>query len=152
MSLAVLITAVLAGGSYLSFPETSYAAPKQSKSQGDRAVAVTTGTVESLKVAESLSLVGKLQAEHSVNIAADVAAKVKSIPIPSSGFVEKDQVVVQLNNDKAQAAYDEALAYRNNEQRKLDEFKRLVKRGAITQTEIDAQEEEVVAETEIDQF
>lgn len=46
---------------------------------------------------------------------------------------------MQLNDDKSRAAVNEANAYLRDEQRKLTEFERLVKRNAITQTEIDAQ-------------
>ncbi|EDP57259.1 efflux RND transporter periplasmic adaptor subunit, partial [Vibrio sp. AND4] len=55
------------------------------------------------------------------------------------------------NDEKAQAALVEAKAYLKDEQRKLKEFQRLVKRNAITQTEIDAQEASVeIAEARLD--
>ncbi|PSU20031.1 efflux transporter periplasmic adaptor subunit [Photobacterium phosphoreum] len=139
MVVAVLVAAVLSG-SYFYFQGTSHAA--QNKSQPERSqrvVAVTTGEVASVAVAQSLSLVGKLHAEQAVNVAAEVSAKIKMIAVPVNTTVTKGQLLIQLDDDKAVAAYDEALAYRNDEQRKLTEFQRLLVRGAITKTEIDAQ-------------
>ncbi|WP_297486309.1 efflux RND transporter periplasmic adaptor subunit [uncultured Photobacterium sp.] len=136
---AVLVTAVLTG-SYFYFQRTSHAAQdKLSPAQSSRVVSVTTGTVSSLAVAQSLSLVGKLKAEHAVNVAAEVSAKIKTIAVPVNSTVKKGQLLIQLDDDKAVAAYDEALAYRNDEKRKLTEFQRLLSRGAITKTEIYAQ-------------
>ncbi|KOO12292.1 hemolysin D, partial [Vibrio xuii] len=55
------------------------------------------------------------------------------------------------NDDKARAAVAEARAYLKDEQRKLKEFARLVKRNAITQTEIDAQKASVaIAQARLD--
>ncbi|MEC6882297.1 efflux RND transporter periplasmic adaptor subunit [Photobacterium piscicola] len=139
IAVAVLVTAALSG-SYFYFQGTSHAAQDKSQSaQSSRVVSVTTGEVNSLAVAQSLSLVGKLKAEHAVNIAAEVSAKIKTIAVPVNSTVKKGQLLIQLDDDKAVAAYDEALAYRNDEKRKLTEFQRLLSRGAITKTEIDAQ-------------
>ncbi|MCG6326357.1 efflux RND transporter periplasmic adaptor subunit, partial [Vibrio alginolyticus] len=60
-------------------------------------------------------------------------------------------LLVQLNDDKIRAAVNEANAYLRDEQRKLTEFERLVKRNAITQTEIDAQKASVeIAQARLD--
>lgn len=138
MAVAVLVTAVLSGG-YFYFQGTSHAAQEKKDARSSRVVSVTTGTVSSMPIAQSLSLTGKLQAEHSVNIAAETSAQIKNIEVKPNQRVQKGTLLIQLNDEKAKAAFDEALAYFNDEQRKLNEFKRLVKRGAITQTEIDAQ-------------
>lgn len=112
------------------------------KKTGPRAVRlipVTTGEVYSHPVAQSLALIGKLEAQRSVNVATQVAAKVDNIVVGVNSQVAKGALLVQLDDAKARAAYEEALAYLTNEKRKYSEFKSLVKRGAITQTEIDAQ-------------
>ncbi|WP_036823113.1 efflux RND transporter periplasmic adaptor subunit, partial [Photobacterium sanctipauli] len=88
---------------------------------------------------QSLSLVGKLEAQRSVNVATQVAAKVDRIVVGVNSKVEKGELLVQLDDAKARAAYEEAQAYLNDEKRKYTEFKSLVGRGAITQTELDAQ-------------
>ncbi len=138
MVVAVVVAAVLSGG-YFYFQGTSHAAQESKGAGSSRVVSVTTGTVSSVSIAQSLSLTGKLQAEYPVNIAAEASAQITKINVKPNQLVEKGAVLIQLDNEKAKAAYDEALAYFNDEQRKLNEFKRLVKRGAITQTEIDAQ-------------
>ena len=139
MAVAILVTAALSG-SYFYFQGPAHAAQNTSQqAREQRVTSVTTGEVTSLAVAQSLSLVAKLNAEHAVNIAAEVSAKIKRIDVPTDSMVKKGQLLIQLDDDKAVAAYDEALAYRNDEQRKLAEFERLLVRGAITKTEIDAQ-------------
>lgn len=107
------------------------------------AVTVVTELVDIHQVNQSLSLVGKLEAEQSVMISSEISGKVDSIHVKANQDVQKDQLLVQLDDDKAKAAVAEAKAYLKDERRKLAEFERLVKRNAITQTEIDAQKTSV---------
>lgn len=113
------------------------------KRMGPSSVTVVTEQVDIHQVNQSLSLVGKLEAEQSVMISSEVSGKVDSIYVKANQDVEKGQLLVQLNDDKAKAAVAEAQAYLKDEKRKLAEFQRLVKRNAITQTEIDAQKTNV---------
>ncbi len=108
-----------------------------------RAVPVVAEQVEMQEVSQSLTLVGKLEAEQSVIISPEVTGKVDRIAVKENQQVKKGQLLVQLDADKIQASQIEANAYLRDEQRKLREFERLVKRNAITQTEIDAQKASV---------
>ncbi|ENM5748011.1 efflux RND transporter periplasmic adaptor subunit [Vibrio mimicus] len=103
------------------------------------AISVVTEQVQSHQISQSLSLVGKLKAQQSVEIAPEVTGKVNVIAVQANQLVKKGQLLVQLDDDKAQAALVEAKAYLQDEQRKLAEYERLLKRNAITPTEIDAQ-------------
>ncbi|AUI85715.1 efflux transporter periplasmic adaptor subunit [Vibrio azureus] len=107
------------------------------------AVTVVTEVVEAHEINQSLSLIGKIKAAQSVVIEPEVAGKVKTIVIKANQNVEENQMLILLNDDKAQATLAEAKAYLKDEQRKLTEFNKLVKRNAITQTEIDAQQTSV---------
>lgn len=113
------------------------------KRLGPSVVTVVTEQVQTHQVSQSLSLVGKLEAEQSVIISPEVSGKVDAIAVEANQDVKKGQLLIQLNDDKARAAVAEAQAYLKDEQRKLKEFERLVKRNAITQTEIDAQKTSV---------
>ncbi|MDN3699949.1 efflux RND transporter periplasmic adaptor subunit [Vibrio artabrorum] len=113
------------------------------KRQGSSTVTVVTEPVAIHQVNQSLSLVGKLEAEQSVIITSEVAGRVDAINVKANQDVTKGQMLVQLDDTKAKAAVTEAQAYLKDEQRKLAEFQRLVKRNAITQTEIDAQKTNV---------
>lgn len=149
MLVAVFVAAALSGGGLLSFLggsgylSQSQAAEKQANPRASRVVAVTTGEVTSHPVAQSLSLIGKLVAQRSVNVATEVAAKIDNIVVGSNSRVDKGELLVQLDDVKTEAAFDEAQAYFNDENRKYTEYERLVKRGAITQTELDAQQTSV---------
>ncbi|MDN3609289.1 efflux RND transporter periplasmic adaptor subunit [Vibrio ostreicida] len=115
----------------------------QAKRPGPQSVTVVTEQVQTHQVSQSLSLVGKLEAEQSVTISSEVTGRVERIAFKANQNVKKDQLLVQLNSDKAAATVAEAKAYLNDEQRKLKEFERLRTRNAITQTEIDAQQASV---------
>lgn len=131
----------------------SFSAPSVSASGPGRSPAVTviTELVQTHKVSQSLSLVGKLEAEESVMISSEVSGKVDKIAVSANQEVTKDQLLIRLDDDKAKAALTEAEAYLKDEQRKLREFERLVKRNAITQTEIDAQKSSVtIAQARLD--
>jgi len=106
-------------------------------------VFVVTEKVATHDISQQLTLVGKLEAEQSVMISPEVSGKIDVIKVVANQKVEKGQLLVQLNDDKAKAAIAEATAYLQNEKRKLTEFERLAKKGAITQTEIDAQKASV---------
>lgn len=132
--------------SIIAATPTAYA-----KRQGPSSVTVVTEQVQTHEVSQSLELVGKLDAEQSVIISPEVAGKVEVIAVKANQVVQKGQLLVQLNDDKARAAVKEAKAYLKDEQRKLKEFERLVKRNAITQTEIDAQKASVdIAQARLD--
>lgn len=121
------------------------------KRPGASVVTVVTEQVDVHHVNQSLSLIGKLEAEQSVVVSSEVAGKVDAIAIKANQKVEEGQVIVQLNDDRAKASVAEAKAYLKDEQRKLAEFERLVKRNAITQTEIDAQKTNVdIAKARLD--
>lgn len=121
------------------------------KRPGASKVTVVTEQVQTHLVSQSLVLVGKLDAEQAVMISPEVTGKVDTIAIKANQTVREGQLLIQLDDAKAKAAVAEARAYLKDEQRKLKEFERLVKRNAITQTEIDAQEASVdIAKARLD--
>ena len=130
--------------SALMFSFSSYTIPVQAKggkagNGAERVVSVYTDTVQYHQVSQSISLIGKLQSDQFVSVAPEVAGKVDSIKINANQTVTAGQLLVQLDDSKAQAALLEAKAYYADEQRKLNEYSTLVKSGAITQTEVFAQ-------------
>ncbi|OAN13519.1 efflux transporter periplasmic adaptor subunit [Photobacterium jeanii] len=137
---AAAVALALAGGSQFVFNGESQAAEKSAKKMAaQRSIAVTTGIVASEPVAQSLSLVGKLESQRSVMLAAEVSAKVNDIAVGVNSQVKKGDLLIQLDDAKSRASYNEAKAYLADEKRKYTEFERLVKRGALTQTELNAQ-------------
>ncbi|QUM75607.1 efflux RND transporter periplasmic adaptor subunit [Moritella sp. 24] len=130
--------------SALMFSFASYTIPVHAKGGNagkgaGRVVSVYTDTVQYHEVSQSISLIGKLQSDQFVSVAPEVAGKVDSININANQTVKAGQLLVQLDDSKAQAALLEAKAYFNDEKRKLNEYSTLVKSNAITQTEVYAQ-------------
>lgn len=134
-----LVAAMFTVGGYSSFTQAK--APEKSPQQ--RTVPVITDTVAQHEVSQSISLIGKLAADRSVIIAPEITGKIKAIKITADEKVEQGQLLIQLDDSKSQAALSEAKAYLADEERKLAEYKKLIKRSAITQTEIDAQQASV---------
>ncbi|MCU8104496.1 efflux RND transporter periplasmic adaptor subunit [Shewanella sp. SM101] len=134
--LAIIATAV-------SFSDVLQAAKPENAPHLMRTVPVVTGEVIEYPLAQSISLIGKLAAERAVIIAPQVTGKIKQVAVTSNQAVKKGQLLIELDDMKAQAAVAEANAFLNDEKRKLKEFEKLISRNAITQTEIDAQKASV---------
>lgn len=125
-------------GLAFSFFVTSYSANAVTieKSTG---IPVGAQLVEAHDVQQSLTLVAKLVAQESVLIRPEVSGRIEKILVQSNQTVKSGQALVTLDNTKATATLNEARAYYNDEKRKEREYASLVKKNAITQTELDAQ-------------
>lgn len=139
--LVISLCAVIAVAA--SFSDVLQAAKPSEASRPTRTVPVVTAMVEEHPVSQSIALIGKLAADRAVIIAPQITGKIKRIPVTSDEAVKQGQLLVELDDIKAQAAVAEANAYLNDEKRKLKEFQKLISRNAITQTEIDAQKASV---------
>lgn len=135
-SLAIISALIV---SFASFTTPVYAKDKSAGKAVEPAVSVYTDTVQYHEVSQSISLIGKLQSDQFVSVAPEVAGKVDDIKVTANQTVTAGQLLVQLDDSKAQAALLEAKAYLADEQRKLNEYSTLVKSNAITQTEVFAQ-------------
>lgn len=102
-------------------------------------VSVVTARVELQQLSQTLNLVGKLASEQAVDVSTEVAGKIAEINVATNQRVQSGQVLVRLTNNKVQASLLEAKAYWQDERRKLREFSQLVKKHAVTQTELEAQ-------------
>ncbi|MFS1437656.1 efflux RND transporter periplasmic adaptor subunit [Shewanella sp. 10N.286.48.A6] len=142
LPLIVICSLVAAAVIYSDFSQANKATPSQ-KGPAKKSIPVVTGLVEQHELSQSLSLIGKLDAEQSVYISSQVAGQIGQINIQSNQDIQAGQIIVQLDDAKAKAATAEAAAYLADEKRKLKEFQKLVKSNAITQTEIDAQQASV---------
>ena len=139
----LILTALVAGIS--GYASTALA---QGQGQGtpkamSRSVAVHTDLVQLHEVAQSIGLIGKLQSVQYISVAPQVAGRVADIKVQANQQVSEGQLLVQLDDVKAQAVLAEAQAYYANEQRKLSEFSALVKNNAISKTEVLAQRAQV---------
>jgi len=127
----------------VSFSDLLHAAKPDNAPPKSRSVPVVTGLVVEHPLEQSVTLIGKLAAERAVMIAPQVTGKIKQVAVTSNQTVKKGQLLIELDDMKAQAAVAEANAFLNDEQRKLKEFEKLIIKNAITQTEIDAQKASV---------
>ncbi|TKF12659.1 efflux RND transporter periplasmic adaptor subunit [Enterovibrio norvegicus] len=153
MKTKALITAlvVIGAASVFVWQKNSEAAGQPSGKPSRPAIAVATSQVEAHPVSRSLSLIGNLKSEHSVVIAPEVGGKVSAIYVNAGEQVEEGASLLTLDTAKSQAALAEAQAFHKDELRKLREYSKLVQRGALTKTELDAQQASVdVAKARLD--
>ncbi|MCL1040699.1 efflux RND transporter periplasmic adaptor subunit [Shewanella marisflavi] len=135
-ALALLLTL---GVALANSGKSDHASAKRAPSAAQRTVPVASALVAEHQVSQHLSLIGKLAANRSVQIASEVPGKIQQIDLTDNQEVAQGQIVVRLADAKVKANLAEAKAYLKDEQRKLSEFNRLIGQHAITQTEIDAQ-------------
>lgn len=142
---------VLGAAGFFALQGESEAADKPSARPARPAIAVATAQVESRPVARSLSLIGNLKSENSVVIAPEVAGKIEAVYVKAGQQVKEGDPLLTLDSAKSEAAVAEAQAFHKDELRKLNEFSKLHKRGALTKTELDAQQASVdVAKARLD--
>ncbi|WP_325893502.1 efflux RND transporter periplasmic adaptor subunit [Grimontia sp. NTOU-MAR1] len=142
---------VLGTAGYFAWQGKTEAADKPLARPARPAIAVATAQVESRPVARNLSLIGNLKSENSVIIAPEVAGKIEAIYVKAGQQVKEGDALLTLDTAKSEAAVDEAQAFHKDELRKLREFSKLHKRGALTKTELDAQQASVdVAKARLD--
>lgn len=120
------------------FTSNVLSAPPKGK-RAERIVPVYSAVVDYHEVSQSLSLIGKLQSDKFVNIASEVSGKVSTINVKANQKVKQGQLLFKLDDRKAKAILLEASAFLADEQRKLNEYQRLVASNAVTQSSVDAQ-------------
>lgn len=123
----------------LSHSPTAYAQRPLSQP----AIDVITQPVVIKPVERRLRLVGNAKSQNSVTIVSEVSGKVDAIYVKTGQQVKKGELLLSINGAKTKAQLAEANAFYNDEQRKLTEFKQLYKKGALTKTNLDAQQASV---------
>lgn len=111
-----------------------------SSMKGASEITVATTPVQTREVARNLSLIGNLRSKNSVVIASQVNGKIEEIYIQSGDTIQANTALLSLEQAKAKAALAEEKAALKDAQRKLHEFTKLFQRGALTKTELDAQQ------------
>lgn len=76
----------------------------------EQAVQVNTAMVNKEKIVETVTATGRIQPKTQVKISADVAAKITRLEVKEGDWVEKGQFLVQLDQERFQAAVESAEA------------------------------------------
>lgn len=128
-----LLLIVVAGVWALRHSEPAAKAPT-------RQVNIRTQTVKQSLAEPTLKLVGKLAANRSVIITPEVTGRIVKIAVQSGQSVAKGETLISLDAGKQQAELAEQSASLRDENRKLSDMRKLVARGAVTQSELEGQE------------
>lgn len=115
------------------------------------AVPVVVEPVESRPLTPTLGLIGHLQAKQSVVVSSVATGRVIDILVENNQSVEKGQPLILLESSKQQALLAQAKATLGDQKRRLNEFVKLQKRNAITQSELETQRAQVaIAQAQYD--
>lgn len=131
-----LLLIVVAGVWALRHSEPAAKAPT-------RQVNIRTQTVKQSLAEPTLKLVGKLAANRSVIISPEVTGRIVKIAVQSGQSVARGETLIALDNGKQRAELAEQSASLRDEHRKLNEMRKLVARGAVTQSVLEGQEASV---------
>jgi HlyD family secretion protein len=80
------------------------------KSNNKKGISVRTAKVDRQRIIETVSATGVIQPEIKVKISADVAAKITRLEVKEGQWVEKGQLLVQLDRERFLAAVERAEA------------------------------------------
>ncbi|MGL5032084.1 MAG: efflux RND transporter periplasmic adaptor subunit [Aeromonas sp.] len=105
-----------------------------------RQVNIRSEIVKTSVAEPTLKLVGKLAANRSVIISPEVTGRIVNIAVQSGQRVAKGATLIALDAGKQQAALAEQAASLRDETRKLGDMRKLVARGAVTQSELEGQQ------------
>ncbi|MGY3943222.1 efflux RND transporter periplasmic adaptor subunit [Aeromonas tecta] len=128
-----LILLLAAGVWY--FRQTAPVSAPQPKEINIRAQTVRQSLAE-----PSIKLVSKLAANRSVAVSPEVTGRIIDIAVRSGQQVKQGQTLIALDDGKQQAELAEQSASVRDESRKLRDMRKLVARGAITNSELEGQE------------
>ncbi len=81
-----------------------------SRDGSPEAIEVQTAKAEKQKIVETVSATGRIQPKTQVKISADVAAKIIQMPVEEGDWVEKGEFLVQLDQEKFEAAVERSEA------------------------------------------
>jgi HlyD family secretion protein len=80
------------------------------RGRGDKAMEVQTAKVSRQKIVQKVSATGKIQPKTQVEISADVSGKITKLAVVEGQWVEKGQLLVELDRERFVAAVESAEA------------------------------------------
>lgn len=89
---------------------------------------------------EKVPILGTVFAINSIEVKPESEGKIKSINVKSGQMVEKGSVLVELDNRHQLAVVNREQAKLVDTERQYQNYKELVKKGAVTQRELDSAE------------
>jgi membrane fusion protein, multidrug efflux system len=103
------------------------------RSGGRSGVPVETSLARLVRSTEDIRAIGSLQPEESVKVAAEVAGRIAEIPFKEGQPVQKNDILVKLDDALVQAELGDAEARRTLAQNNLDRANQLARTGSVTE-------------------
>jgi len=89
------------------------------------------------EMADTFELPAVVEADYVVNVSAEVAGRIEKIPCKEGDTCRKGDLLMALNTDLLQAAYDRAKAQADFDKAQYARIKKLNEGGAVTDQELD---------------
>lgn len=126
--------ALAAGVYYITLPQD---APQKARRSSEKLVVVE--PVRALTVRDRIEALGTLRAREEVTIVAESQGIIKTINFAEGSQVEKNALLIQLDNKEEKALLASARAVLTESQRQFDRLKDLSKRNTVSQARVDEQ-------------
>ena len=146
----LIIGAVLVAGAILYYHHVLAKAVKPKRKNVSEPYVIVEKQ-KSAKFKDVIESLGTGTSKEAVDITSTVTAKVVQINFNDGDFVEKDTLLVKLDDDKEQAQKAQALININEQQREMQRIEKLAKSRAVSQKNYDEQKTSLArAKTELD--
>ncbi len=110
--------------------------PPQSETAASDQISVQVKESKSLPYTKTLELQGQVEPYYSVDLRAEVAARVLSVPVTKGERVENAQLLLELEQDARKAQLAQAEADLRYKQQDLAANQRLIKAGGSTRNDV----------------
>ncbi|WP_051786154.1 efflux RND transporter periplasmic adaptor subunit [Endozoicomonas numazuensis] len=110
---------------------------------GKPAPRVTSVVVQEESIERSLTAIGSLTANQSVDISPQIDGRIVSLKLAEGGKVEQGSTLIKMDDREQSAKVSEARISLKDKKRQLDYMQTLFKRKAVSQDELEAMQAEV---------
>ncbi|WP_246261888.1 efflux RND transporter periplasmic adaptor subunit [Thiomicrorhabdus cannonii] len=135
MLLRHFLTAI-AFGPLLTFVTTAHAA-EESAAKAKTALPIIAFETQTVSQPQQIRALGTLQASQSIQIAANVTDKIQAIHFTDGQWVNKSQLLLELNSAEELARLEQAKAQTEEAWLQYQRVKNVVGRGSVTQAQVD---------------
>jgi len=111
--------------------------PSAAMSAPEKIIQVVTETVIPADLTEYFTLPGSLEAWEDLTISAEIAGPVRKIQVAEGDQVRAGQLLLEIDADSIQSAYDRDLENFQVTKRTFDRYQQLKQEGLVSQQEID---------------
>ncbi|MES2662847.1 MAG: efflux RND transporter periplasmic adaptor subunit [Pseudomonadota bacterium] len=136
-ALGVIVVAIIIFCSYVAIQNYSSESENDSQKSEAKIVPVVIAAVTEKVFKNPIQALGRAEASESVDLSVNVTDFIREIRFTEGQQVKQDEILILLERSQQQADLVAAQAQLTDSERELNRLKQLVKKGAVSQSEID---------------